>query len=595
MTIFNFLTLLGSLSLFLFGMGVMGTALEKRAGGSLKAILAKLTNGKFSGLLTGLAVTAVIQSSSATTVMVVGFVNSGLLSLKQSIPVIMGANIGTTVTAWLLSLSGISGDSLFVQLLKPSSFTPVLAVIGIILYLTAKGKKKDTGLILLGFATLMFGMESLSGSVSGLRDDPNFTKFFLLFSNPILGVLAGAILTGIVQSSSASVGILQALSSTGAVSYGAAIPIIMGQNIGTCVTALLSSIGVNRSAKRVACVHICFNCIGTLIILPVFYGLYWLLDFAFVASSIDPAGVALVHTIFNIVTTAMLLPFTKLLEKLAYTLVRDSKKEKEAKEKHAMLDERLLATPAVAIEVCHGVTIEMGELSKKTMELAIGMLFQYDKDIEEQIKENENRIDKYEDKLNAYLVRISKHSISSKDNRTVSKMLHCIGNFERIGDHAVNIMESAHELHEKGLHFSGDAAKELRTLCDALLETLDLAFQAFEKDDLAIAPQGEPLEEVIDTLNLELKNRHIKRLQNEECTVELGYIYQDLLTNIERISDHCSNIAGVLIEIDEKQNIHKYLYKLKETDETFQESYHEYLNHYYLELGQPSLDEVIDA
>ena len=595
MSIFNFLTLLGSLSLFLFGMSVMGTALEKRAGGSLKAILAKLTNGKFSGLLTGLAVTAVIQSSSATTVMVVGFVNSGLLSLKQSIPVIMGANIGTTVTAWLLSLSGISGDSLFVQLLKPSSFTPVLAVIGIILYLTAKGKKKDTGLILLGFATLMFGMESLSGSVSGLRDDPNFTKFFLLFSNPILGVLAGAILTGIVQSSSASVGILQALSSTGAVSYGAAIPIIMGQNIGTCVTALLSSIGVNRSAKRVACVHICFNCIGTLIILPVFYGLYWLLDFAFVASSIDPAGVALVHTIFNIVTTAMLLPFTKLLEKLAYTLVRDSKKEKEAKEKHAMLDERLLATPAVAIEVCHGVTIEMGELSKKTMELAIEMLFQYDKDIEEQIEENENRIDKYEDKLNAYLVRISKHSISSKDNRTVSKMLHCIGNFERIGDHAVNIMESAHELHEKGLHFSGDAAKELRTLCDALLETLDLAFQAFEKDDLAIAHQVEPLEEVIDTLNLELKNRHIKRLQNEECTVELGYIYQDLLTNIERISDHCSNIAGVLIEIDEKQNIHKYLYKLKETDETFQESYHEYLNHYYLELGQPSLDEVIDA
>ena len=448
---------------------------------------------------------------------------------------------------------------------------------------------------MVGFSVLMTGMTLMSGAVSPLADSPQFSHILTAFRNPIMGVLVGAVFTGVIQSSAASVGILQALSLTGQVTYGMAIPIIMGQNIGTCVTALLSSIGVNRSAKRVACVHICFNCIGTLVILPIFYGLYWLLDFAFVGSAIDPAGVALVHTIFNIVTTAMLLPFTKLLEKLAYTLVRDSKKEKEAKEKHAMLDERLLATPAVAIEVCHGVTMEMAELSKTTMKLAINMLFQYDKATEEQIEENENRIDKYEDKLNAYLVRISKHSLSSKDSRTVSKMLHCIGNFERIGDHAVNIMESAHELHEKGLHFSGDAAKELRTLCDALLETLNMAYQAFEKDDLAIAHQVEPLEEVIDTLNLELKNRHIKRLQNEECTVELGYIYQDLLTNIERISDHCSNIAGVLIEIDEQQNIHKYLFKLKENDETFQESYHQYLNHYYLELGQPTLDEVVDA
>ena len=595
MTIFNVFSLLGGLALFLFGMDIMGKALEKQAGGQLQKILSKLTDSPLKGFFLGLCVTAIIQSSSATTVMVVGFVNSGIMELHQAIGVIMGSNVGTTVTSWILSLSGLQGDSLLINLLKPTSFSPLLAFIGILLYMCKSEKKKGVGTILIGFAVLMTGMTLMSGAVSPLADSPQFSHILTAFRNPIMGVLVGAVFTGVIQSSAASVGILQALSLTGQVTYGMAIPIIMGQNIGTCVTALLSSIGVNRSAKRVACVHICFNCIGTLIILPVFYGLYWLLDFAFVASSIDPAGVALVHTIFNIVTTAMLLPFTKLLEKLAYTLVRDSKKEKEAKEKHAMLDERLLATPAVAIEVCHGVTIEMGELSKKTMELAIGMLFQYDKDIEEQIKENENRIDKYEDKLNAYLVRISKHSISSKDNRTVSKMLHCIGNFERIGDHAVNIMESAHELHEKGLHFSGDAAKELRTLCDALLETLDLAFQAFEKDDLAIAHQVEPLEEVIDTLNLELKNRHIKRLQNEECTVELGYIYQDLLTNIERISDHCSNIAGVLIEIDEKQNIHKYLYKLKETDETFQESYHEYLNHYYLELGQPSLDEVIDA
>ena len=596
MDFFSILTLLGGLAMFLYGMQVMGDGLAKVSGGKLEQILENLTSSKWKAVLLGMCVTAVIQSSSATTVMVVGFVNSGIMKLTQAVGIIMGANIGTTITSWLLSLTGIESSNFFISLLKPSSFSPVLALVGIsLLTFTKSSRKKDIGTILLGFAVLMFGMESMSGAVKPLADVPEFTGLLLKFSNPVAGILAGTILTAIIQSSSASVGILQALCMTGAVPFSSAFPIIMGQNIGTCVTALLSSIGVNRSAKRVACVHICFNCIGTLVILPIFYGLYWLLDFAFVGSAIDPAGVALVHTIFNIVTTAMLLPFTKLLEKLAYTLVRDSKKEKEAKEKHAMLDERLLATPAVAIEVCHGVTMEMAELSKTTMKLAINMLFQYDKAIEEQIEENENRIDKYEDKLNAYLVRISKHSLSSKDSRTVSKMLHCIGNFERIGDHAVNMMESAHELHEKGLHFSGDAAKELRTLCDALLETLNMAYQAFEKDDLAIAHQVEPLEEVIDTLNLELKNRHIKRLQNEECTVELGYIYQDLLTNIERISDHCSNIAGVLIEIDEQQNIHKYLFKLKENDETFQESYHQYLNHYYLELGQPTLDEVVDA
>lgn len=596
MDFFSILTLIGGLALFLYGMNAMGDGLAKVSGGKLEKILENLTSSPIKAVLLGAGVTAVIQSSSATTVMVVGFVNSGIMKLSQAVGVIMGANIGTTVTSWILSLTGIQSDNFIIRMFKPTSFSPILAIIGVIFILFINdSKKKDVGTIFIGFAILMYGMDMMSSAVKPLAEVPEFTNLLLKFSNPLLGVLAGALLTAVIQSSSASVGILQALCLTGAVPFSAAIPIIMGQNIGTCVTALLSSIGVNRSAKRVACVHICFNCIGTLVILPIFYGLYWLLDFAFVGSAIDPAGVALVHTIFNIVTTAMLLPFTKLLEKLAYTLVRDSKKEKEAKEKHAMLDERLLATPAVAIEVCHGVTMEMAELSKTTMKLAINMLFQYDKATEEQIEENENRIDKYEDKLNAYLVRISKHSLSSKDSRTVSKMLHCIGNFERIGDHAVNIMESAHELHEKGLHFSGDAAKELRTLCDALLETLNMAYQAFEKDDLAIAHQVEPLEEVIDTLNLELKNRHIKRLQNEECTVELGYIYQDLLTNIERISDHCSNIAGVLIEIDEQQNIHKYLFKLKENDETFQESYHQYLNHYYLELGQPTLDEVVDA
>lgn len=588
MDIFSVITLLGGLAFFLYGMNVMSSGLEKLAGGKLEIVLKKMTSNKFKSLLLGMGITIAIQSSSALTVMLVGLVNSGIMALSQTIGVLMGSNIGTTLTAWILSLSGIESDNVFLRVLKPESFSPIIALIGVILIMMAKhNRTKDIGRIMVGFSVLMTGMSLMSDAVSPLADSPQFSNLLTAFQNPLMGVLVGAVFTGVIQSSAASVGILQALSLTGQVTYGMAIPIIMGQNIGTCVTALISSIGVNRSAKRVAAVHICFNLLGTLIILPIFYLLNWIIDFSFVETSIDPAGVALVHTIFNITTTAILLPFTKQLEKLAYFFIRDSKKEQKEKEKRALLDERLLNTPAVAIEVCRGVTVEMAELSKKTMELAINMLFEYDKKTEEQIQENEDRIDKYEDKLNAYLVRISKHSIASKDSRTVSKMLHCIGNFERIGDHAVNIMESAHELHEKNLHFSGDAAKELRILCDALLETLDMAFDAFEKDDLSIAHQVEPLEEVIDTLNLELKNRHIKRLQNESCTVELGYIYQDLLTNIERISDHCSNIAGVLIEIDEQQNIHKYLYKLKKNNEEFQESYHEYLNHYYLELGQP--------
>lgn len=588
MDIFSVITLLGGLAFFLYGMNVMSSGLEKLAGGKLEIVLKKMTSNKFKSLLLGMGITIAIQSSSALTVMLVGLVNSGIMALSQTIGVLMGSNIGTTLTAWILSLSGIESDNVFLRMLKPESFSPIVALIGVIMIMMAKhNRTKDIGRIMVGFSVLMTGMSLMSDAVSPLADSPQFSNLLTAFQNPLMGVLVGAVFTGVIQSSAASVGILQALSLTGQVTYGMALPIIMGQNIGTCVTALISSIGVNRSAKRVAAVHICFNLLGTLIILPIFYLLNWIIDFTFVETSIDPAGVALVHTIFNITTTAILLPFTKQLEKLAYFFIRDSKKEQEEKEKRALLDERLLNTPAVAIEVCRGVTVEMAELSKKTMELAIRMLFKYDKKAEEQVQENENRIDKYEDKLNAYLVRISKHSIASKDSRTVSKMLHCIGNFERIGDHAVNIMESAHELHEKNLHFSGDAAKELHILCDALLKTLDMAFEAFEKDDLSIAHQVEPLEEVIDTLNLELKNRHIKRLQNESCTVELGYIYQDLLTNIERISDHCSNIAGVLIEIDEQQNIHKYLYKLKKNDEEFQESYHEYLNHYYLELGQP--------
>ena len=483
MTIFDFLTMLGSLSLFLFGMSVMGTALEKRAGGSLKAILAKLTSGRFSGLLTGLAVTAVIQSSSATTVMVVGFVNSGLLSLRQSIPVIMGANIGTTVTAWLLSLSGISGDSLFLQLLKPSSFTPVLAVIGIILYLTGKGKKKDTGLILLGFATLMFGMESLSGSVSGLRNDPNFTKFFLMFSNPILGVLAGAILTGIVQSSSASVGILQALSSTGAVSYGAAIPIIMGQNIGTCVTAMLSSVGTNKNAHRAAVVHLSFNIIGTIVWLTVFETANLLLHFSFVDQPIDTFQIAVIHSIFNVLCTLMLLPCCGLLEKLSYRLIPETGHPDTA----AVLDERLFATPAIALVKSEELTKRMAADAELALHESLQAVLHFTPELAASVRKREDDTDRYEDTLGTFLVHLATQPMSEQDSVESSMLLHLIGDFERVADHAVNIIESAEELKEKGVSFTPPAQKELQTMLDAVGEIVDLTSRAFLQDDLALA------------------------------------------------------------------------------------------------------------
>ena len=587
MTIFNFLTLLGSLSLFLFGMSVMGTALEKRAGGSLKAILAKLTNGKFSGLLTGLAVTAVIQSSSATTVMVVGFVNSGLLSLKQSIPVIMGANIGTTVTAWLLSLSGINGDSLFVQLLKPSSFTPVLAVIGIILYLTAKGKKKDTGLILLGFATLMFGMESLSGSVSGLRDDPNFTKFFLLFSNPILGVLAGALLTAIIQSSSASVGILQALSATGAITFGSALPIILGQNIGTCVTALLSSIGTSKNAKRVAVVHLYFNIIGTVLFLTVFYLLNAFIGFSFVDGVVGAKEIAIVHTIFNLSTSIILLPFIKVLEKLAYLTVKDKEGEgnkDNIEEQFKLLDERFLQSPSFAVEKCRELTNRMGEIAKESIDMAMSICVdKYDKEKAEQIAANEAAVDLYEDRLGTYLVKLSSRDLSAKDSQSVSTILHVIGDFERISDHAMNMVSVAEEKQQKDLNFTSQATAEVKVMCSAVRDVLDIAMEAFEKHDLELATRVEPLEEVVDKIRTKLKNRHVKRLQTGECTIEMGFVFSDLLTNLERVSDHCSNIAVCLIqENDESFDVHEYVQMLKNSGEGFDGQVKRYSEKYAL-------------
>ena len=580
MTIFDFLTMLGSLSLFLFGMSVMGTALEKRAGGSLKAILAKLTSGRFSGLLTGLAVTAVIQSSSATTVMVVGFVNSGLLSLRQSIPVIMGANIGTTVTAWLLSLSGISGDSLFLQLLKPSSFTPVLAVIGIILYLTGKGKKKDTGLILLGFATLMFGMESLSGSVSGLRNDPNFTKFFLMFSNPILGVLAGAILTGIVQSSSASVGILQALSSTGAVSFGAAIPIIMGQNIGTCVTAMLSSVGTNKNAHRAAVVHLSFNIIGTIVWLTVFETANLLLHFSFVDQPIDTFQIAVIHSIFNVLCTLMLLPCCGLLEKLSYRLIPETDHPDTA----AVLDERLFATPAIALVKSEELTKRMAADAELALHESLQAVLHFTPELAASVRRREDDTDRYEDTLGTFLVHLATQPMSEQDSVESSMLLHLIGDFERVADHAVNIIESAEELKEKGVSFTPPAQKELQTMLDAVGEIVDLTSRAFLQDDLALARQVEPLEQVIDKLKDELRANHIARLQRGECSLAAGFVLSDLLTNLERVSDHCSNIAGCLLDMkNERIDLHKYLGDVKSGSNEFLLQYNAFEEKYKLE------------
>lgn len=587
MDIFSVFTLLGGLAFFLYGMNVMSTGLEKLAGGKLEVVLKKMTSNKFKSLLLGMGITIAIQSSSAMTVMLVGLVNSGIMQLEQTVGVLMGSNVGTTLTAWLLSLTGVESDSVLVKMLKPEAFAPVVALIGILLIMGAKSSKKnDIGRIFVGFAILMTGMTFMSDSVEPLADSPEFQNILTAFKNPLLGVLVGAAFTGIIQSSAASVGILQAFSLTGGLTYGMALPIIMGQNIGTCVTALISSIGVNKNAKRVAVVHILFNCIGTLVLLPFVLILQSAAELTIFSKAVNPVGIALMHTIFNILTTALLLPFSKYLVKLAYLLVRDSSEEREeAAKKTVMLDERLLKTPAVAVEACRSATVEMAELTRTTIIDALGLLLKYDEKTAEKVAENESAIDNYEDKLNGYLVKISKSSITSFDGRKVSKMMHTIGNLERISDHAVNLVESAQEVHDKKLSFSDECQREIVIISDAIAENINKAFDAYIKDDLSLAHKIEPLEEVVDNLSTELKNRHINRLQNDECTVELGYVYQDILTNLERISDHCSNIAGCLIEIDEKTNIHAYLHDLKENDETFRREYRRYSENYFMKLG----------
>lgn len=580
MDFFDVLTLLGGLSLFLFGMNLMGNSLEKCAGSSLKVLLSKLTSRKILGFLTGLGVTAVIQSSSATTVMVVGFVNSGLLSLRQAIGVIMGANVGTTVTAWILSLTGLDGESFFIRLLEPTSFSPVLALIGVGLTMMAKSeRKKDVGMILLGFAVLMFGMDTMSGAVAGLQDVPEFQSIFLMFTNPVLGVLAGAILTAIIQSSSASVGILQALSATGQVTYGAAIPIIMGQNIGTCVTAMISSVGANKNAKRAAVVHLLFNIIGTCVWLSVFYLINAVVHFDFVGNSIDQLGIAVVHTTFNVLCTALLFPFSGLLEKLACRLVRDDK----VPEQIQILDERLLSTPPVAIGRCQEVAETMARISMDALRTGCRLIEHYDAKEAQAVRETEKEADQYEDMLGTYLVKLGRENLSERDNRQVSKLLHIIGDFERISDHAVNVVESAEEMRSKGLHFSPQAKQELNVLTSAVGEIMDLSLDAFFKDDPDLAVKVEPLEQVVDTLKEQLRNRHILRLQRGECTIELGFVWSDLLTDLERVADHCSNIAGCVIEMSHGSlDVHEYLDYIKGGSIAFQRAYNAYARKYAL-------------
>lgn len=581
MDVFSFITLFGGLAFFLFGMNFMGDSLEKLSGGKLERILEKLTDNTIKGVLLGAGVTCIIQSSSATTVMVVGFVNSGIMKLSQAIGIIMGANIGTTITAWILSLTGIEGDSIWIQMLKPESFSPIIAVVGIILIMLCKeGKKRDIGNILIGFAILMFGMQTMSGAVEPLADVPEFANFLTMFENPIFGVLAGTILTAVIQSSSASVGILQALSVTGTISFASAIPIIMGQNIGTCATALISCIGANKNAKRTAFVHLYFNIIGTIVWLSLFYILNAIIHFDFIDQAVSPADIAIVHSLFNIASTALLLPFAKQLGKLATLTIPDKGDDDDM----PAIDERFLNTPSFAVEQCKNMTNKMAQLSMKNLFLAMSQIENYSQKDDREITENENKIDTYEDVLGTYLVKLSSKSLTIKDSSEISKILHAIGDIERIGDHAVNILAVAKEMDDKKLSFSEKAQKEIDVLSAAIKEIVTKTMDAFERSDIATAHMVEPLEEVIDELKAELKVRHIRRLREGRCTIELGFILQDLLTNYERISDHCSNIAVCIIEIDKTSfDTHEYLHEIKTgSDSDFVKYFKEYENKYTL-------------
>ena len=578
------ITLLGGLAFFLFGMHVMSSGLERLAGGRLEQVLKKMTSNTFKSFLLGLGITAAIQSSSAVTVMLVGLVNSGLMEIVQTIGVIMGSNIGTTVTAWILSLSEINSENPVINLLNPSNLSPIIALIGILLIMfSRKSRKKDAGSICIGFAVLMAGMNMMGDAVAPLADSPAFVSLMTAFRNPLLGVLAGAVFTAIIQSSSASVGILQALSLTGSVTYGTAIPIIMGQNIGTCVTALISSIGVNKNARKVSVIHISFNLIGTMLFLCVIYGVNLLNPLQFLGNTIGPFEIAVSHSIFNIVTTAVLFPFTRQLEKIANFVIRTDAQKKKGKEP-VFLDERLLNTPSFAASECSNLTVKMAHMACENILLSLRLLQNYDKKQAEAVLKTENELDAYEDKLGSFLVKLSGKELSDSDSRTASKLLHCIGDLERIGDHAVNLVKSADEIHEKGISFSSEARKELAILTKALEEILTLTTEAFETDSVETAKKVEPLEQAIDFITSEIKSRHVRRLQNGECTIETGFILSDLLNNYERVSDHCSNIAVAVIELDHQSfGTHAYLNSIKSNENReFCRDYEYYVEKYAL-------------
>lgn len=568
MDIFDVLQMIGGLCLFLFGMETMGDGLTRTSGSKLEGILSSLTSSVPKGVLLGCVVTAVIQSSSATTVMLVGFVNSGIMQLRQAIPVIMGANIGTTATAWLLSLTSIDGDSVFIQLLKPMSFSPILAAVAIVFMMFMKSEKKyNIGMILIGFAVLMYGMDIMSSAVEPLKDVPEFVSILTMFSNPVLGVAAGAVFTAAIQSSSASVGILQALCLTGSVTYSTAIPIIMGQNIGTCVTAILSSIGANKGAKRVAAVHLSFNIIGTVIFLAAFYAANAVVSFGFMNDVVNPANIAIIHSIFNIASTAVLLPFYKQLEKLAILVVKDAPEKKAQDETLTLLDERFLDTPSVAVLQCKKVAAKMAQLSRDSIMAAMGLIESFDDDKFNYVDLLESKIDRYEDTLSAYIVKLERQELSNDDNTALSAILHNVGDLERISDHAKNISESAMELHQKGIKFSPDAEREVGIFMNAVREIVNLAVDSFVEKDVEMAASVEPLEEVIDEIHADVKNRHIERLRKGICTIELGFILSDLGTNLERVADHCSNLAICTIEAAEGAfDMHRYTSRIKKYD-----------------------------
>lgn len=586
MDFFSVLSMVGGLALFLFGMHVLGEGLAKVSGGRLEKILETLTSNIFKAVLLGAGVTAVIQSSSATTVMAVGFVNSGIMKLEQAVGIIMGANVGTTATSWILSLTGIEGESFLIQMLKPSSFSPILAIIGVFMMLfSKKEKKQDIGSILVGFAVLMTGMDAMSAAVKPLADVPEFTSILTAFSNPFLGMIAGTILTAVIQSSSASVGILQALCMTGAVTYGSALPIIMGQNIGTCVTALLSAIGAKKNAQRTACMHLYFNLIGTVVFMAGFYLVNAFVHFPFMAEAANPAGIAVVHSLFNIGATLLWLPFNKYLVKLACLTVRDKEDDKEeANQMLQLLDTRFLDTPSLAIEHCKRVSDHMADLVKEAMSTSIQLLTNYDEAAAERVVEIENIVDAYEDGLGTYLVKVGSRNLSEKDSHTCSILLQCIGDFERISDHALNIMESAQEVHDKGLSFSPKAQNELAVFHKAVCDILDKAVHVFKTEDMKGAEEIEPLEEVIDYLRAELKKRHVKRLRKGKCTIEMGFVLSDVTTNCERVSDHCSNIAVSIIQIlQDGYDTHEYLENMKSEDnQQFRQEYKAYKKMYQL-------------